>query len=100
MVARLMEAHWFRNRDRPTPARIDFWLRECRTSSLLIEMVEHFPREAAFLVEERPALAAAADAAEGAVDQALAEEQSRIAALDKAYWLPLRKKLEAMRRKS
>jgi hypothetical protein len=33
------------------------------------------------------------------VEQALDEEQRGIVALDKAYWTPLRKKLEELRRK-
>ena len=99
MVRRLMEAHWFQNSGNATPARIDFWLRECRTAVLLIEMVDRFSAEADVLRSERPAVAAALAGDEAAVEQALDEEQRGIVSLDKAYWMPLRKKLEELRRK-
>jgi hypothetical protein len=40
MVARLVEANYFRNRDNPTAEQIEFWLRELRTPTLLIAAAE------------------------------------------------------------
>ena len=41
MIRRLLEANYFENRQRPTPQRIAFWLRELRTAALLIETAAH-----------------------------------------------------------
>ena len=41
MIRRLLEANYFENRQRPTPQRIVFWLRELRTAPLLIEVQPH-----------------------------------------------------------
>ena len=46
MLQRLIEAHWFQNRSTPTPERIDFWLRECRTPEILLDLTHLFPAEA------------------------------------------------------
>ena len=99
MVRRLLEAHWFQNEVDATPARIDFWFRECRTAELLLEMARRFGSEAQMLQSERPAIAAALRGDIGAVEGALEEERHGIAAEDKAYWAPLRKKLETLRRR-
>jgi hypothetical protein len=37
MIRRLVEAHYFQNREKPMTAQIKFWLRELRTPLLLIE---------------------------------------------------------------
>src|SRR5437016_11725877 len=38
MIRRLVEAHYFQNREKPTAAQVKFWLRELRTPDLLIEV--------------------------------------------------------------
>jgi hypothetical protein len=97
MVQRLIEANWFQNRSMPTAARIDFWLRECRTPGILLEMVVLFPMAAAALQSHRPALGAALKNDLEAVEQALEHERLAEVAADKAYWLPLRQELERLR---
>ena len=82
MVRRLLEAHWFQNEGDATPARIDFWFRECRTAELLLEMARRFGSEAQMLQSERPAIAAALRGDIGAVEGALEEERHGIAAED------------------
>lgn len=98
MVRRLVEAHWFQNEGNATPARINFWLRECRTAVLLVEIVRRFQAEAFALKTERPVIAAACGGDIEAVEQALEEERHLIVREDKAYWAPLKKKLESLRR--
>jgi hypothetical protein len=46
MITRMLEASFFQGRDQPTAARIDFWLRELRTPSLLIESARQFHTDA------------------------------------------------------
>jgi hypothetical protein len=99
MVRRLIEAHWFQNERDATPARIDFWFRECRTAELLLEMVGRFGSEAQAIQSERPVVAAALGGDIEAVERALEEERHAIVREDKAYWVPLREKLESLRRR-
>ena len=54
MIRRLLEANYFENRQRPTPQRIVFWLRELRTAPLLIDVAASFPSRSAELQTERP----------------------------------------------
>jgi hypothetical protein len=44
MIRRLVEAHYFQNRDRATDAQIAFWLRELRTPVLLVEVARKSSR--------------------------------------------------------
>ena len=97
MLTRLVEAHWFQTRSDATPARIDFWLRECRTPEILLELVALFPSEAAKAQSNRPALAPALAHDIARLEQALEEERQAEIAADKAYWAPLRQELERLR---
>lgn len=98
MLTRLVEAHWFQNRSDATPARVDFWLRECRTPEILLELAALFPAEAAAAQSHRPALAHALAHDIARMEQALEDERQAEIAADKAYWAPLRQELERLRR--
>lgn len=98
MIQRLIEAHWFQHRHEPTPERIGFWLRECRTPEILLLLIDHFPQEARDLASSRPALAIAFLRKIEDIEKALDEERLSEVAVDKAYWAPLRQKLEFLRR--
>ncbi len=98
MIRRLMEANFFEHRDEQTPERVDFWLRELRTSELLVELVRSFPQAAQECRKERRLLFWAVEKNSTALDHALREEESHERQEDRAYWLPLKKELEAMRR--
>jgi len=98
MLERLVEAHWFQNRSDATPARIDFWLRECRTPQILIEMAALFTHETVALQSTRPLLCAAVQQDANNVEQALEHERQDEIAKDRAYWAPLRQELERLRR--
>jgi hypothetical protein len=97
MIARLVEADYFRGRDDPSPAQVDFWLRELRTPELLIDLVARFPDVANRLAAERPPLAVAAVGDVDALRAALRSEEDAERATDRAYWLPLRQELERLR---
>ncbi len=97
MIRRLVEAHYFQSRDRPTPAQISFWLNELRTPALLIEIAQLQPAYVRKLVAKRPLLVHAAAAQTGELEQALRGEELAEREEDKLYWLPLRKELERLR---
>ena len=96
MIRRLVEADYFARADSTDDATVRFWLQECRTPELLRTLAARFPRVAEDLA--RPAVRAIATGeCDGAVLQCLRDEEDQERAADQAYWLPLRKELEALR---
>ncbi|MDZ4753650.1 MAG: hypothetical protein SGJ11_04045 [Phycisphaerae bacterium] len=96
MVRRLIEADYFAPRSSVGDAAPSFWLRECRTPSLLQNLVAHHPIEASR--ETRPVVQLAVQGATAeAISQALRDEEDAERAIDAAYWRPLKKQLEALR---
>lgn len=100
MIQRLVEANWYQNRHHSTPLRIAFWLRECRTPVILMQLVQTYREEAIQIAIERPLLAAAIEQNDEQLDHMLEEERQAEISKDQAYWQPLRKELEALRRRS
>ena len=98
MIRRLLEAHYFTHRDAPTPPQIRFWLREMRTPELLIEIAQSHTPSCRRLTKERPLLAHAALGQMQELEQALQAEETAEREKDRSYWLPLRAKLEKLRR--
>lgn len=98
MIRRLLEADYIRH-PHPRDETIRFWLRECRTPSLLLAHVARFPH---FAKEETRAatIAALANATEDEIHALLREEEDQERALDRAYWQPLKRQLEALRHQS
>ncbi len=94
MLRRLVDASYDAGRDGdPTEHQADFWLAELRTPEFVTEAVGRFATRAAR--STRPAVVAAVEG--GDIARALADEQEREMAIDRAYWLPLRRELEALR---
>ena len=98
MIRRLVEANYAAFHDDPTPARIRFWLDELRTPELLVEVAARFPDDAAHAASRREAIAHARSGDLPAIDEALEAEMAREREADRAYWTPLRKELEELRR--
>lgn len=98
MLQRLIEANWFEHAHEPNAARIAFWLNECRSPSILIDLVARFPKEALCHASARKALAAAIEGNVPKIEEELELERLSEVAADKAYWQPLKQELEAMRR--
>ncbi len=98
MIRRLVEAHYFENREASTPARVRFWLTELRTPELLVEVAGKAPAVARRLAATRPLLAHAISANTEKLLQALAAEESAERQRDRDYWLPLKQELETLRR--
>lgn len=98
MLKRLVDASFFQSEDAPTDDRVGFWLREMRTPELLREVCRKWPEHAKAATGQRPLLnlVLAAGSLED-LERALADEESRERAADRAYWQPLRKDLEQLR---
>ena len=97
MIRRLVEAHYFQNREKPLMAQNKFWLRELRTPALLIEVAQSNAKSCRKLVAEWPLLAIAALGKSNELERALRDEETAERDRDKLYWLPLRKELEKLR---
>jgi hypothetical protein len=98
MVRRLLEADYYRRRSASGRAQTVFWLREVRTSDLLIDLCRRYAGTARRLVTVRPALRPALRGDRAGVEQALKAEQERHRASDREYWGPLRAELARWRR--
>lgn len=98
MIRALVDTNYEAFYDDPNPQRIHFWLDELRTPELLIEVTARFPDEAREASGRRPAVTPAIAGDEAAIEAALDEEMERERAADRAYWAPLRKELEDLRR--
>ncbi|MCS7466419.1 hypothetical protein NZK35_06990 [Stieleria sp. ICT_E10.1] len=98
MIQRLVDAHYEEFREAPNEDRVRFWLRESRTPEVLIrvgaENFEIIQQEA----KQRPLLAEAMAASKTAIRQELEKEQAREKEADQAYWNPLKRELEQLRR--
>ncbi|HEX7450046.1 MAG TPA: hypothetical protein VF306_20970 [Pirellulales bacterium] len=100
MVVRLLEANYFSHRDRPSDEQLDFWLKEMRTASLLIALAERFPDRCGAALSERSLLLIAQTGDEVALEAALRDEEAAERAADRAYWEPLKRELERLRREA
>ena len=98
MIARLLEANYFANRNNPTKEQITFWLRELRTASLLIEVAAQFPDECKQETSGRELLLHAVAANEPALEEALKAEEEKQREADRRYWQPLKAELQRLRK--
>ena len=99
MIRRLVEAHYLENRDNPNMPKVKFWLLQMRTPDLLIETAKRHLRACRRLLAARPLLANALSGDSVKIIEALAKEEEREREHDRLYWVPLRKELEAIRRR-
>ncbi len=98
MIRRLVEAHYAEYKNDATAEQIEFWLLESRTPSILIEVAANHTYQAHAVAKQRPLLAEAFAASKSAMAQELLAEQSAEQEADKAYWAPLKRELETLRR--
>ena len=97
MIAALVDVHYLNHREESKAAQREFWFRELRNAALLRTLAAQYSDEAAALAPERPAIAAALS--QDDVERALRDEEERERAADRAYWEPLKKQLEELRRR-
>lgn len=101
MIRRLIEADRAACGEAPSAAQVQFWLRESRTPSMLLDLAAAHPIEAERVSVDRPEVLEAALANdESATEEALFAEERRERLADRTYWEPLRRELELMRRMS
>jgi hypothetical protein len=77
MVRRLVEVSYDEGFSSPTPARIEFWLRELRTPGLLVDCVRWFREDAHRLANERVTVKVALAGDLDAIQERLAAEEAR-----------------------
>ncbi len=94
MVRRLLEADLAAASHRANSARVAFWLRECRTPELLLDLVRRYPTAAAKEARRRAVVRAALRSDVTQVQRDLDAEQARERKLDRRYWAPLRREME------
>jgi hypothetical protein len=95
MIRRLVEADVARAKGRARGDRVRFWLRECRTPSLLADLGRTYARFARTL--RRPALRYALSGKFEQAERELRREEDRERERDRKYWAPLRAELERLR---
>ncbi len=97
MIRRLIEAHCVQYRKKPSSEQIDFWLKELRTTSLLIKIAKRYPARASVLKKQRPLLTLASAEDEKRLETALEREKKYERESDRKYWLPLIAEMEKIR---
>jgi hypothetical protein len=98
VIDALVEGHYRSLHSAPTPAQIQFWLLESRTPERIIQLIRAYPAEAGTLAARRPLLSIAGTSDLDTLGAALDAEARVEMAKDRAYWEPLKRELEAMRR--
>lgn len=99
MIRRLVDVNYFENSGKPMEDHVSFWFRESRSPEILSRLVLEYPEQAESAARQRNVVRLAASGADNLVlTMALYEEELRERAADKAYWEPLRRELESLRR--
>ena len=98
MVARLLEAHYYQNKNNAAPEMVSFWLDEMHDSELLQQIIEQFPQAAEAAAHRRPAvkqlLAGNQEQAKRLLQQEIDDEKQS----DRQYWEPLKQELNELRK--
>ena len=97
MIRRLVDSAILGHRGRPIPGQVEFWLRECRTPAILLDLARRHRRAAIRISKLRPAAGAAVDGRIDALEAMLRVEEDEERREDRKYWEPLKRELEAMR---
>jgi hypothetical protein len=98
MISALVEEHYHSFGQEANAERIAFWLMESRIPERLTELALRFPSETADLIATRPLLALARDGNLPTLRAALDAETRAIQEIDRQYWEPLKREIEAFRR--
>lgn len=98
MIRRLVEADYFRHREKPQSKQLRFWFLEQRTSELLIELAAAHRDLCRKLTKQRSLLKLASSGKQDELMEALLKEEALERAADREYWIPLKAELEQLRR--
>lgn len=96
MIRRLVERSALSGAEAADPDAVRFWLEELRTPELLLDLAKRFPDLASQC--SRKAVQAALAESRELIEAELRSEESTEREADRAYWEPLRRELEQMRR--
>jgi len=96
MIRRLVEADYVGG-ETPSDTKMEFWLRESRTPSMLINLAQAQPELTRVLIPARPLLSAACNNDERGIEVGLHQEELQEREADRAYWEPLRRELEDLK---
>ena len=97
VIELLVNIHIHENLAAPQSDWIGFWLSECRTPAQLVALARRFTAQCGALSAARPLLEHALAGDVTALIPALDAEMRAEQAVDRAYWEPVRRELEAMR---
>lgn len=98
MIRRLVEADYFKHRERPKQHQLRFWFLELRTPELLIELAAAHPAICRRLIKQRSLLILAVPGKAIDLIEALSKEERSERQADREYWMPLKAELEQLRR--
>jgi hypothetical protein len=84
--------------DNPSPAKIRWWILECRDPDILINLTKDNRAAAEKLVTRRPLIEYAVKKNSGCLKAEIKSEEEAEREKDRQYWAPLRKGLESLRR--
>lgn len=98
MIRRLVDAHYEEFQSDANEERIRFWLRESRSPEVLLRVGAENSEILREEARQRPLLAEAIAATRSAIVQELEKEQAEEKEADQAYWDPLKRELEQLRR--
>lgn len=97
MLKRLMEIDILTTK-KPSLGKVKWWLKECRTHELLLQLSKRYPHIIQQCSKERPLLRYAVLKDNNRLLSSLLEEEDMERLKDRSYWTPLRKELEQLRR--
>lgn len=98
MIRRLVEADYFTYRGNAGAKQIGFWLKEARSPEILIELKREFPAKFAQEAKKRRVLRAVAEKPVQELEKLLRREEDLERTKDRAYWRPLRREMELLRK--
>lgn len=98
MIRRLVEADYFTYRGKAGAKQIGFWLKEARSPEILIELKREFPAKFAQEAKKRRVLRPVAKKPVQELEKLLRREEDLERTKDRAYWRPLRREMELLRK--
>jgi hypothetical protein len=98
MIRRLVEANYFANRAAPSPEQLTFWFQELRTPELLRDLASAYPALAQEETANRSLIRHAISGDFDPLTSSMEDEERQERLQDQAYWLPLKRDLERLRR--
>ena len=97
MLKRLVDNDIILKKYKAAPGRTKWWFGECRNADILVELAKRYRALAKKIMKERSLISSAIRGDKRGLIIKLNKEEAEERKKDIAYWLPLRKELEALR---